>query len=176
MPDCMSAYLELGGTVPENRLAELAEKLSRQGGPEWGEYYAGHRFQVEADLRTASSQVRPFVIYDDEAPWGQFEELESLCQEIDLTYRRHRCAKYEYDAVWQWWRPAMDEPAYCLASQEGAVLVEADAFRQRWRAASAQALRHTALDVAIELLVANMEEWLANHIPPEIPPLEIIKD
>ena len=176
MADHMSAYIELGGLLPEDKVRHLAEQIASQGGPQWGEYYADDEARLEADIRTASSQVRSFVLYDEEAAWGQFDEVESVCRDLDLTYRRHNCAKYEYDASWHWWLPALDEPAYCLSSQDGAALIEADEFRQQLGAASHKALRLTSLDVAIESLVANLEDWLALRKPPDIPPLEIIKD
>ncbi len=176
MADRMSAYIEIGGELPEFKLSRLAGPVARQGGSQWGEYYTGDQSQVVADLRTANSQVRSFILYDEEAPWGQFDEVESVCRGLDLTYRRHCCAKYEYDAVWHWWQPDMEKPACCLASQEGSALIEVDELRQQLAAASLEALHLTSLDVAIESLVADMENWLALRTPSEIPPLEIIKD
>lgn len=174
MADHMSAYIQLGGQLPSEQTIELARQVSCQGGPAWGEYYADDSAQAESDLRAASSAQRPFVLYDEEAAWGQFDELETLCQELGLAYRRHCCAKYEYDALWQWWQAGMAEPAWCLASQDGAVLVDASEFQARLQAAARQAQKTVSRRAAVEALRGNTVGWLAARTPPEIPPLRII--
>ena len=176
MADHMSAYIEIGGYLPAGKLSYVAQQFARQGGPDWGAYYVSDQHRVQSDLKTASSQVRVFLLYDEEAPWGQFEDVESICRELDLSYRRHCCAKYEHDAMWHWWQPAMNEPDCCSASQEGAVLIGADELREQIQVAKLEAQRFTPSEVAVDSLASRLEGWINARTPPDIPPLEIIKD
>ena len=102
MADRFPGEIHIGGTLrvadhnPDDIDAFLAE--CSQQPTEWGE-----PSQCEEVTLSTISQVidkdTGFIIFrDDQACYGEFEELEELCRELGLSYDRTSDARYEYES------------------------------------------------------------------------------
>ncbi len=102
---------------------------------------------------------------DEEARYGEFKELEQVCQEIGLSYTRHTEAWCGEDATLLDFRPGMKEPVEQYGSNAGGdtVMVPADAVKE-----AIVLLRAGRVPEAIGKL-----EHLCPHIP-QLPPFEIV--
>lgn len=50
---------------------------------------------------------------------GEFEQLESDCRRLGLSFDRHSEAYCEYDAQDNWWRPGMEVPGEAITDVSG---------------------------------------------------------
>lgn len=90
MSDRMWAMIWVWGRLPVSLLDDFCEAA----------------LDIDPDaVRHASDEGLPLELEDEEAPWGEFDELERFCREHGLGYLRHSDAKYEHDACMQW-RPS----------------------------------------------------------------------
>ena len=127
MADRFAGEIHIGGTLrvadhdPDDIDAFLAE--CSQQPTEWGE-----PSQCEEVTLSTISQVidedTGFIIFrDDQACYGEFEELEELCRELGLSYDRTSDARYEYDGELVRWRAGMEEPLVEDADKNGKRLI-----------------------------------------------------
>ena len=124
MSDRMPAVLTIGGRLKKKDVSRLIEAINDAGvSLEWGDAYVTITDETEL-IEWARSNAGHLVCRDDEAAWGEFPSLESLCRELGLAYNRHSSAKYEYDAEFVWFRPGMKQPASSLCTDDGNLTVE----------------------------------------------------
>jgi hypothetical protein len=91
MADYVSASIILGGKIPEAKLNQLTTAIMHDAaGPEAGETF-GDIDEILAYLRAGEV----IELFDDQARWGEFEQIQNACHELDLSFRRHNEAKYE---------------------------------------------------------------------------------
>ena len=92
MADYMAAHIEIGGKLARwklNELLSLIEELSAEddsSSPLNQEY-----------LQTCTDENKPLALYDDQARYGEFPELEQFCIANNLTFNRRSSPKYEYE-------------------------------------------------------------------------------
>ena len=104
-------------------------------------------------------------LYDTEARFGEFDELEKTCRRLGLSYERHSEAGYGYDAQVVDWRPNMEQPLSRPCSNEhGDVTVVASDHVKK----AIQWLEADQVQQAISLL-----RGLCPEIP-ELPCFEIL--
>lgn len=101
MADRLAAEIRIGGKVRRSVAKALCRVVATTGAAlEWGEA----RFHPEtiADLLAARCDsgdgLRLLQLFDDQAAWGQFEELEEFLRKQGIAYCRYSEGKYEYDA------------------------------------------------------------------------------
>lgn len=129
MADRVDATIQIGGTVPANRIEDLLDAIQAERlGPDWEE-----RFCCREDLRRRlGSAEGPILLYGREVASGEFDDLQALCVEIGLTY----VLSYDgYGAEWsparRIWRPgsAGDGETCALSGDGGRACVTADDLR-----------------------------------------------
>ena len=103
-----------------------------------------------------------FVLENSEAAYGRFEDLEDLCQELGLAYRRQSDGKYEFTPEIVAWRPGLEEPDCVLTDHMGDPVIALGSVRKIYDALKA-GHQQEALALAVEALAE----------PAKPPPLEI---
>ncbi len=104
MADYMAAHIEIGGKLARCKLNEflsLIEELSAEddwSSPPNQEY-----------LQKCRDDKKPIVLYDDQARYGEFPELEQFCIANNLTFNRHSSPKYEYEGQIRFFSPDSGE-------------------------------------------------------------------
>jgi len=100
MADYMAANIEIGGKLPQGKLTELLsliDDLSAEG-------YCGSPPNQEFLVKCTDNK-KPVVLYDDQARYGEFEELEQFCIKNNLTFKRQSSPKYEYEGQIRFFSP-----------------------------------------------------------------------
>ena len=128
MADRFPGEIHIGGTLrladhdPDDIdlfLGECSEQPT-----DWGEPSK----REEVTLSTISQVIDEdtgFIIFrDDQARYGEFEELEELCCRLDLSFNRSSDARYEHDGESARWRPGMERPLVEHATQSGNPLID----------------------------------------------------
>ena len=104
MADYMAAHIEIGGKLARcklNELLSLIEELSAEddsSSPLNQEY-----------LQTCTDENKPLALYDDQARYGEFPELEQFCIANKLTFNRKSSPKYEYEGQIRFFSPDSGE-------------------------------------------------------------------
>ena len=104
MADYMAAHIEIGGKLARTKLKELVsliEELSAEddwNSPPNQEY-----------LQTCADENKPLALYDDQARYGEFPELEQFCIANNLTFNRKSSPKYEYEGQIRFFSPDSGE-------------------------------------------------------------------
>ncbi len=122
MADRIAAEIWIGGKLPRSLLEELPISDLRL---DWD--HNRLRSSTEADILAARDEDGLLHFADDEAAWGQFEELEGWLREHKIPFRRHSEGKYEFSPELVEFRPDLkgkrNRNAYAITSPEGAPMV-----------------------------------------------------
>jgi len=114
----MSEYfwgrIEIGGDLPRQELSRFCRALG-----------AGS----EIDLLRFKEDGRHVIREEGEAPYGQFEELETTCRELGLPYIRRSDGKYEFSPEIVFWQPGMLGPHTVITDHDGKMQVSMDDAR-----------------------------------------------
>jgi hypothetical protein len=175
MSDRISAEIWIGGNIPEAIVPDLCAAITDEGvALEWAE--SSFQPKTVGDLRTSlrenDKHVRLLWLCDDQASWGQFENLERFLREHQIPFTRRTEGRYEYDPEIVEYRPVY-----------GAITLAANhAGQPTVVAADLEPVEHL-LDVAIKLaetdsganIVSLMQtalKLLREQLPRPLPPLE----
>lgn len=163
MSDYIPAEIRIGGKIAKRIVPDLCAVIGTQHiATEWGN--APFKPTTEHELLEARTDG-VLQLYDDEASWGEFDDLEEFLRENDIPYSRQTVAKYEYDAEIVEFRPGNDPVVLTtLASGEHVVPVAALANVMEAMEQAAQTLERAAIEKA--------RQALRETLPPEISPLE----
>jgi hypothetical protein len=155
MSERLKAWIAIGGDVPQALVPELCKVITEEEpSQEWG----GDTFEPEdaEDLEDAVDGAGHLYLCHDEAPWGEFVDLEKFLRQHGISYDRHSAAKYEYDAQLEQFRPGLGILTD-LATEDGRPLVERDEVEK-----IRDALRAGKYEEALEL---------AEKLCPDVPDL-----
>src|SRR5829696_6668807 len=80
MSDYIAAYIRIGGTIPRRLVAELCRAITyEQLALDWGEaHFAPATAQELLEVRTNVYGADVLQLYDDDARWGEFADLEKF--------------------------------------------------------------------------------------------------
>lgn len=159
MADYMAANIKIGGPVTPELVERLAAAAESQGVTIVGDPDSNESL-VERILFWIDPGHTSVVFEDDEARYGEFEDLEKFCRDNGLSYVRHNDGKYELNAEFAWWKPGMPAPATCESNNNEDVLLRADAIRDILNGPGGCIKR---LD--------EIREYLEQNTPPDVPPL-----
>ena len=110
---------------------------------------------------------------DDQARWGQFEELDCFLRDNKIPYDRHSTGKYDYDADTASFRP--DIGLYTWpTNMEGQPVVAGSTLQkiEKKMAALVKSLQCGRVPPEkIAPRVENLLKRLRKTLPPELPPL-----
>jgi hypothetical protein len=174
MSDYIAAEITIGGNVKRSLVRSLCRAISSQRvALDWGETL----FQPESaqDLLAALTDVngvKLLKLCDDQARWGQFEELEWFLEKHQIAFRRHSDGRYEYDSDLVEYRPGLGR-VYSLASKSGEPLVSLGLARQGIAALSEvqKLLRRKQSAEAVRIIRSGLRS-LRSQLPHEVPPLK----
>ncbi len=109
MADHLAAEVQIGGKVRRSATEALSQAIAAEGvSLEWGD--VSFKPQTADDLLAARRDDGEgrllLTLYDDEAPWGEFDVLEAFLREQGIAYRRYSEGKYDYDPEISVFHPA----------------------------------------------------------------------
>jgi hypothetical protein len=101
MSEHLPAEIKIGGKVRRSVAAALCEVIVGEGvALDWGE--GRFRPQTVNELLAArnddSDDVPLLRLCDDQASWGEFDDLERFLRDNDIAYIRHSDGKYDLDS------------------------------------------------------------------------------
>ncbi len=142
MADRFPAVITIGGRIPRRLLDELAGVIADQGLCDgWGDRYLDKK-KIMEDIVSAADQTLPVQYVNDQARYGEFEDLESWLTNHGIDFDRHNDARYEYDAENVYGR-GRKQPAITGSNQNGEDVIGAGEIR-RTLAGRAQPARKLA--------------------------------
>lgn len=109
MSDHFYARIRIGGRLPSKDLPEFLDTIN-------GEI---SERKTEEDLRGCTQKAGCLDLEDNQARYGQFNDVETYCRKHNLSYVRDSDSYAEYDAEKAFWRPGMKE-AECLLTNKNA--------------------------------------------------------
>jgi len=92
MADYMAAHIEIGGKLARTKLKELLSLIEELSAEDYSSSPPNQEY-----LQTCADENKPLALYDDQARYGEFPELEEFCIANNLTFKRHSSPKYEYE-------------------------------------------------------------------------------
>jgi hypothetical protein len=104
MADRMAAHIEIGGKLARSKLNELLSLIDDLSAEDYWSSPPNQEY-----LQKCTDDKKPMVLYDEQARYGEFEELEQFCIENDLTFKRQSSPKYEYEGQIRFFLPASGE-------------------------------------------------------------------
>jgi hypothetical protein len=128
MSDRFPAEITIGGSIPRRLLDKLADMIASEGvSIDW--QYALDKAGVRAAIEAAAARGETVRFTDDEACYGQFDELENWLTSHGIDFDRHSDARYEYDGENAYGR-GRKRPVIKNADQSGKDLVIAEEVRK----------------------------------------------
>ena len=92
MADYMAAHIEIGGKLARTKLNELLSLIEEISAEDYSSSPPNQEY-----LQTCADENKPLALYDDQARYGEFTELEEFCIANNLTFNRRSSPKYEYE-------------------------------------------------------------------------------
>lgn len=153
MADCVDATITIGGPVPADRLQDLIDAIQCERiGPDWDE-----RFRDQEDLLGfLKDGATGVTFYGRQVPGGEFEDLQSFCVQVGLTY------VLTYDGYGCSWGPARricrpgdsgDGDTCPLTADNGAACIDG------------QDIRRLGL-TSVAAIIERLELFDRAHVPP----------
>ena len=104
MADYMAAHIEIGGKLARTKLKELLSLIHELSAEDYGSSPPNQEY-----LQTCTDENQPLALYDDQARYGEFPELEEFCIANNLTFNRKSSPKYEYEGQIRFFSPDSGE-------------------------------------------------------------------
>lgn len=174
MADRFGGQIWIGGQVSRSKMSKtntdekLLDDLTGHINNEcmsldWGDSIA-QQFKNEEQLLACLNNENHLNFKDDQARYGEFQELEDFLRENDIPYIRNSEAKYEHDAEEVWWFPGMEEADGRTINADGNATIPMESIKP-----------------AIEFLKAGHPECALGALqalenePPTLPDFEVIE-
>lgn len=121
MPDCSATMIKIGGTIATaeqfNELWTAIEQENVCAG-DWAGDPLRYPIDLFAAIRAAAADGDRLRLYDNDQPWGKFEDIEAACQRLGLPYRRGDDGHYAYSAEQVAYVPAAKREIVCGGTLE----------------------------------------------------------
>lgn len=175
MSERLAAEVWIGGNIPESLVPDLCAAITDEGvALEWGEGSFAPKTSEDLDTSLRENEKHEWLLWlcDDEASWGQFDDLERFLQEHRIPFTRRTAGNAAYDSEILEYRPNCGEITLA-ANVDGQLTVVA---------AELEPVEHL-LDAAIKLaeldtganflsLMQTALKLLREQLPRPLPPLE----
>lgn len=181
MSDRFPGEIYIGGKIPESRIFGLIQAINQQQcSSDWGDRVI--KIQVtEGDVESCKRELLRLVILkddylsqsqgegwlhlcDDQARYGEFEEIENYCENHHISYSRISSCSFGYDAERKEYRPGMSEPQIITSNQNGDAVVPVTSIKM-------------LLDLdCIETIKASIMEIVRYEDIPALEPVEIVEE
>ena len=176
MADHLAAEIWIGGKVPQSQVASLCKAIRDEFvSLDWGS--GAFSPQTGIDLREAVKDGPQgdslLWLTDDQARWGEFEQLEGFLRESSIPYDRKSSGKYDYDAEISSYRPGIGLYTW-PTNMEGEPIVAGSTLQkiEQKLAAIVKSLQCGRVkQEKIAPRVENLLKQLRKTLPPELPPL-----
>ena len=125
MGDYFPGHISIGGAIPRKLVGRLCKEIAESG---VSLDYGTADFEPKSadELLEAAKTSGTLELMNDQARYGQFEELEAFLVKHKIPFDRHSDAKYEFDPERVVFRPGMKGPKILPATNDDDVLVRAD--------------------------------------------------
>jgi hypothetical protein len=128
MSDRFPGDITIGGDIPRRLLDKLAEMIASEGvSIDW--QHALDKAAVREAIEAAAARGQTVRFTDDEACYGQFEDLEHWLTSHGIGFDRHSDARYEYDGENAYGRDRR-RPVVMKSDQSSQDLVSAEEVRR----------------------------------------------
>ena len=128
MSDHFPGEITIGGIIPRRLLDELAGMIASEGvSIDW--QYALDKAAVRKAIDAAAEHGETVRFTDDEACYGQFEDLENWLTSHGIDFDRHSDARYEHDGENAHGR-GRKRPVVMKSDQSGQDMADADEVRK----------------------------------------------
>jgi len=154
MADYFPGEIHIGGPIPRRLLNRLIAAIVAEG-VSLDNY--GDRPAIQESLVKAFEAGDVVRLYDEEACYGQFEELEGFLARHRIHFNRHSDSRHEFNAENVYYRGGK-RPIVLFATEEGCPLLPCDEVTA--------VLDHAALDDAAKLRALRRKA-----APPEMRPI-----
>ena len=158
-----AAWIRIGGTV-ERANAEPLLKAVREARAK-RDWLAAPFEPSTVDELLEAREDGWLCLRDEEARYGEFEDIERACRELGLSFCRHTEAWCEEDALLVDWRPGMEEPLVRTGSNDNSDIA---LVREEPVGKALAALEAGEASEAIRIL-----KGLCLQVP-DLPPFEIV--
>ena len=174
MSDRMAARIFIGGKIPEILVEPLCDQIRGVASLEYGcePFEPRAAEDLMGALEDQGDGVRLLVLYNEEASWGEFQELEEFLREHEIAYTRHSDGKYEYDPCIVEYRPGRDLVELAANKSLEPVVLVSDAQKILGQLDEAAKHDHNRRTGAAEAALMKARRMLRKLLPPELPPLE----
>jgi len=176
MSERIAAEIQIGGKVRRSVAEELCEFIAAERASlEWG----GKPFEPKTvdELLAARCDsgdgIHILQLYDDEASWGEFDDLEEFLREHKIPFVRYTAGKYDYDPEVVAYHPTcglfrrLTDHNRNTTVQTCVLKPIADSL------AKLAAMRSGAVDVAkLQRKLQQLHGKLQKYLSPEVPALE----
>ena len=101
MSEHIAAKIHVGGRIPTSLVPALCQAIANEGvalGFRGNGYFTPVTAEDLLKACTECDNVPLLCLYDDQASWGEFEQLEAFLRDHTITYDRFSEAKYDYSA------------------------------------------------------------------------------
>jgi hypothetical protein len=173
MSDRFAAQITIGGTIPRSLVEGLCNEISASGGStDWGE--TNCEPSDERSLLNLRGENGTITLYDSEARYGEFPELEAFLIDHGIPFDRLSEAKWEYDGEVVKFRP-VHELYHLLATQDGETSItseEIEEIAKRLDYVDGLSKREL-LDLVVQVR-DDLRSVMGMDVPP-VPPLVIVE-
>lgn len=97
MPDCAYASIELGGRIPKAAIDELEAAATNDGAYLEDDDYS--KLSLADALALAAAREDTISLVNEEASWGELDEIISICEQFGIPYRHANTERYEISNV-----------------------------------------------------------------------------
>lgn len=125
MGDYVQASLTIGGLINEDGIKRLSEAIAAQGvAADWGDRALAMR-DAETLIREVISRQECVLLYDNQANYGNMDEITTACLELGLFYELQYDAGCEFSAGLNRYDPGIGREREAVTGESiGAPLIE----------------------------------------------------
>lgn len=177
MSERIAAHIQIGGKVSRNVAEELCSVIATERvSLEWGEaqFSPGSIDELLAARSDDADELHTLQLYDDEASWGEFEDLEEFLQEHKVPFVRYTEGKFEFDPEVVAYHPSCGVVSW-LTNHSRKATVQASEVKPiaESLAKLTAEVQKGKLDTAkLQVKLQRLHGKLRKCLPPDVPALE----
>lgn len=188
MSEHYPAEICIGGNVARSKIAGLIAAINNQGcSSEWDgpvinlgnpEEDIGKCIEKIVQLRASiSNGCAPaneglLFLYDSEARWGEFQEIETYCEANGIAFNRYSDGYCEYDPEIKVFREGMEAPVAYNTDSNGQPQISADKIIPLLVIIEEMGQANTGEVWGLYEQLAAAAEVIKGDMPRDVPPLE----
>lgn len=177
MCERIAAHIQIGGKVRRSVAEELCSVIATERvSLEWGgaQFSPGSIKELLAARHDNGDGLLTLELYDDEASWGEFDDLEEFLREQKIPFIRYTEGKYEFDPEVVAFHPScglvswLTNHSHNATVETSTVKPIADSLARILAGLGNGKLEAARLQVKLQRLHGKLRKCL----PPDVPALE----